>query len=173
MTTELYGDLHNPGCSYEGSRSLQRIYAVMKAEQITEKRFDRKEWRPIGIPFLRWELEESMKHDRNIWPTIPSPEGLRKRIQELADPRYFFPTPLLHLPMQMKDIDPETTSGPYSVCMRPTSCYLLNPTWYLEQGIWDKFDTAKEFAFKIIKVSNMPDLKAVFRGREVDLPRLS
>lgn len=161
--SRLFGQISEIPESNEG-RERQREWALGKAQEITTERLAHRMFNPIGIPFLAYICLEDMKHNRALWPDIPAQDGMRRRIQELADDRFFMPTPLVNLPIRFKDVDPEASSGVYEVVMRPTSCYLLNPFYCMEEGSFEWFDIAKEFAFKVLRVSNMVDLKEAFQG---------
>ena len=162
--TRLFGQTCDiPGAEF-GDRPRQREFIIQVAKEVTMERLEHLQFRPIGIPYLTHTAVEDMKANRKDWPDIPANDGVRRRIQECSDPRFFSPVPLRHLPIKFKDIDPQATSGMYEVQMRPTSCYLVNPIWCLEEGSADWFEISKDFAFKVLRVENMQDLKAALSG---------
>lgn len=129
-------------------RFSQRVRqaSILELEKITATRLVQREFRPVGIPFLQYSITERMKADSALWPRVPAVEGQRRRIQECADRRLWTETPFLHLRDKYPDNDPQSTRGAYSLSMRLTSCYLLNPRWYLLQERYDSYEIASDFA---------------------------
>lgn len=160
----LFGQIATIPDGEFGDRPRQRIWAVQKAAEITMERVAHEQYRPIGIPYLAHICIEDMKRARTSWPNIPAQDGIRRRIQECADPANFSPVPLIHLPIKFKDIDPEASSSVYEVQMRPTSCYLLNPFWVNENPEMEvqMFLDAKDLAFAVLRVQSMDGLRAAF-----------
>lgn len=159
MSDELYGQLREIPNAEGGDRPKQRAWVVRIAEETTVSRMAHQEFRPIGIPYLAWASELRLKQYPHLWPNIPSEEGLRRRIQETADARFFAPSPLIPIGRGF-DIDPRASASVFGgTISRQTSCYLLNPIWLMEQSEWDRFEVAEHFAFKVLKVESLTEMK--------------
>ncbi len=171
MTTQikpktLYGQMCDIPAAEGGSRPLQREWAIKVATAVTFERWERQDLHALGIPYLRWRLNREMDARRDVWNRVPSPEGLRKRYQEIARAEFYDPRPLLHLFFAIEDIDPESTQSVYDRRPRLTSGYLVNPIWHLEQGHEDLYAVCRDFAFAFLGVSNFHDLNLRLLGQK-------
>ena len=145
----LFGQQQSPGSFTE----RQWVWIVKRSEEETHRRLLMQIFRPLGIRYLVRLCFDRMGSSRE-WSLMPTEEGLRRRIQEVADERQFFPAPLFHVgDAQHKelDIDPRNVRSAYGAPFALQSCYLLNKEWYKAQGIWTWYEIVSEFAEKMQK----------------------
>ena len=105
-------------------RAKTRRLANEVGHRIFAHRLHVQDVRPIGVHFWAWHVAESMTHDKNKWRQIPDVASIRRRINELADARYFRPTPWLRLSKDYEDLAPNI---PFASTLKFQSSYLPNP----------------------------------------------
>lgn len=130
----------------------QWVWIVKRSEEETHKRLLMETFRPLGVRYLVRLCFDRMASSPE-WSLMPQEEGLRRRIQEVADERQFFPSPLLHVgDAQHKelDIDPHNARAAYGAPFQLQSCYLLNPEWYKRQENWTWYEITSEFREKVL-----------------------
>jgi hypothetical protein len=137
----------------------QWVWVVKRSEEETHRRLLSEEFRPLGIRYLVKLCFEKMSMSAE-WTLMPTEEGLRRRIQELADPRIFEPAPLVHRgdpQHKEEDIDPHNVRAAYGAPFAMQSCYLLNKEWYKRQGIWTWYEIVSEFEERL-SIDKVPEL---------------